>query len=437
MKLKLKIIVFIVCFLSIHNIEATEIIRDQEIESFFQKIIDPMQNQTTKAKNIKVFLIHSNEINAFTDGLQTIYVYTGLLRKLTDVCELIGILGHEMAHIEAGHHVLRTEKFKNLNKASLAVMLLGSLGTIMGGKNGFEAGMAATAGGMSIVNAQFLHFSQEQESVADNLGVKILNNANYNPHFLIEGLKKIMSLDFHTTHKRMKYFQTHPPLENRLSSLQAEITHLKNNHEKQDLFLHQLRQDSQRILAKLDGFFEKEVFIEQKYQNQPELKDYSQIVYLQKERKFDEAETIIQKLQKKWPTDNFLLELEAQNLYEQRKIEQSIQIYQKIIPNFKQNSLINLEFLNVLTDSENPDNLQNSLKQLKNILQKDKKNYIAWHILAKASTKMQNQCSTYFALGRMHQAVGNLRMSKKYAQMLSEVKNTCSAEDLQIVEQLK
>ena len=51
----------------------------------------------------QVFLLESDNLNAFSSGAGAIYVTRGLLKKLQTEAELASIISHEMAHQILGH----------------------------------------------------------------------------------------------------------------------------------------------------------------------------------------------------------------------------------------------------------------------------------------------------------------------------------------------
>lgn len=419
-------LLFFLVFLFTNSLFAVSVIRDEEIESFLQEIVKPLQQSAELNEKLKIYLLENKETNAFTDGIKHVYVNTGLFRKLNDPAQLIGILAHELAHIKAEHHSLTDAKMRNLNRMSLLVLALGTAGALAGGKNGFELGTAITAGGASFLNASYLQFSQEQEAIADNMGLTFLYDANYDPFFLVDSLKKLKNLSYYQTNECFKYFQTHPPLENRITFLQTKI---KNLPSKNFMDIKKLQQDFVRILAKLDGFYENKKFIETKYRDNLELQNYALIVSAQQNHDFDQADLLIQELENKWKNDLFLLELKGENLKFQRKLQESITIYRNIAKKFPQDSLMNLNFLYTLSDSEQEKDLEYANTALQNILLQNNENYIAWHILAKIAIKMNNQCLAYIAFSKIYCSTGNVQMCKKYKSILTQIESQCSLTD--------
>ena len=94
--------------------------------------------------------------------LEAIYIYTGLIKFLDREDELIGVLGHEMAHADRRHSTRQLTK-------SLGISVL--LDAVLGERQAAEQIVGA------LVN---LKFSRSHESEADEYSVKYLCNTAYN-----------------------------------------------------------------------------------------------------------------------------------------------------------------------------------------------------------------------------------------------------------------
>ncbi|WP_293681608.1 M48 family metalloprotease [uncultured Phenylobacterium sp.] len=57
----------------------------------------------------RVQILNTPEINAFAAAGARLYVTRGLLANARDEAELAGVVGHEMAHVVAGHSYFSTE----------------------------------------------------------------------------------------------------------------------------------------------------------------------------------------------------------------------------------------------------------------------------------------------------------------------------------------
>lgn len=103
-----------------------------------------------------------NTLNAFATPGGYIYIYTGLIKFLDSEDQLMGVMGHEMAHADRRHSTRQLTK-------SLGVSIL--LDAALGERNAVEQIVGQLAG---------LKFSRSHESEADEYSVKYLCNTAYN-----------------------------------------------------------------------------------------------------------------------------------------------------------------------------------------------------------------------------------------------------------------
>ena len=101
-------------------------------------------------------------LNAFATPGGYIYLYTGLIKFLDSEDQLIGVIGHEMAHADQRHSTRQLSK-------NLGVAIL--LDAVLGNRQAVEQIVGA------LVN---LSFSRGHESEADEYSVKYLCSTPYN-----------------------------------------------------------------------------------------------------------------------------------------------------------------------------------------------------------------------------------------------------------------
>ena len=76
------------------------------IDSMVTKICDA---NNIDRKELKVYLLDSEEVNAFALPNHQLMIYTGLVKKTSSPEALCGVIGHELAHIEKDHVMQRSE----------------------------------------------------------------------------------------------------------------------------------------------------------------------------------------------------------------------------------------------------------------------------------------------------------------------------------------
>lgn len=119
-----------------------------------------------KSGEFTIRVLESDQINAFTTGGRYIYVYTGLINAVADDSELAGILGHELAHIDAGHIGRSATQSGWMGLSALVASVTVDKGDRHKVADGYQRGRAT--------------FSREYESEADALGALYARRAGFN-----------------------------------------------------------------------------------------------------------------------------------------------------------------------------------------------------------------------------------------------------------------
>ena len=121
-------------------------------------------------------LVADNQVNAFCMPGGKIVVYEGMLPVTQDETGLAIVLGHEIAHAVAKHSAEQMSKQNNQS-------ILASIGTsILGakmGQNAAEVASSLASTGLTFLNA---HYSRDNESEADHMGLIFAAMAGYNPN---------------------------------------------------------------------------------------------------------------------------------------------------------------------------------------------------------------------------------------------------------------
>jgi predicted Zn-dependent protease len=155
--------------------------------------------------------IKDTEPNAFALPGGFIFV----TRPLVELCgedrnELAFILGHEMAHVIRGHAMKRIISDSAVNIASHAVPIRGQI-----------------SGWLRKVGIQFLEnaYSQELESEADRLAVRLSDAAGYNPNASIKLLQSLAKNNPSESQSDLgSYFSSHPPFEVRIRNINQMLS---------------------------------------------------------------------------------------------------------------------------------------------------------------------------------------------------------------------
>jgi predicted Zn-dependent protease len=161
-------------------------------------------------------LLNSAVENAFSVPGGYIYVTRQLLALMDDEAELAFALGHEVGHVAAAHAQMRERAEQQAVQRQLPWIMLGS---IFGG--GF--GNAIATRGLARAELQTLSFSREQEYEADDLGIRYMLAAGYDPSGaaeILNALARNSALESRvqgTDNRSLpEWASTHPLSENRM-----------------------------------------------------------------------------------------------------------------------------------------------------------------------------------------------------------------------------
>ncbi len=174
-------------------------------------------------------------VNAFALPGGFVYVTRGLLAHLTSEAELASVVGHEIGHVTARHTAAEMSK-QQLIGLGLAA---GSLASSQVAK---YAGTANQALGIL-----YLKFSRDDESQADQLGLRYMRRANYDPRQMPEVFRLLDNMSASEGGDRLPtWLATHPSPADRVAAINGQIAALP-----QDFSGTVVNRDS--YLRRLDG----------------------------------------------------------------------------------------------------------------------------------------------------------------------------------------
>jgi predicted Zn-dependent protease len=115
-----------------------------------------------------VTLLNSPVVNAFAMAPDHIYVTRGLLALANDASEVAAVMAHEIGHITARHAALRAEEEKR------AALITQAAAVIESRQKGEEV--------EAVERRTLASFSRQQELEADEIGIRVMAKAGYDPY---------------------------------------------------------------------------------------------------------------------------------------------------------------------------------------------------------------------------------------------------------------
>ncbi|WP_411767912.1 M48 family metalloprotease [Winogradskyella sp. A3E31] len=153
-------------------------------------------------------LADDGTINAFALPGGQIFITYALFSKLENEDQLAGVLGHEIGHVLGKHS---NERITNSKFFQTLVM----------GASAIDFGAVA----QQIGQGQLLANGRDDELESDDLGVRFMMKAGYNPEEMI-GVMKILK-DAAGPNRVPEFQSTHPDPENRIEKIKESIAKYK------------------------------------------------------------------------------------------------------------------------------------------------------------------------------------------------------------------
>ena len=116
-------------------------------------------------------------VNAFALPGGYVYVTRGLVALANSEAELAGVIGHEIGHVTAGHSALRQNRAQIATGAVLGAQILAA---VLGADPETLRGLAQL--GQTAAGGILASYSRDDELSADNLGIRYLARAGYDPY---------------------------------------------------------------------------------------------------------------------------------------------------------------------------------------------------------------------------------------------------------------
>lgn len=160
-------------------------------------------------------VVADGSLNAFNTPGGKVYVHTGLIAEADNVAELAGVMAHEVAHGVARHGTEQMSKAYGLSVG--AGILLGS-----------DPGIVQQIVAQIVSTGTMARFSRADEREADQMAVRFMRDAGYNPEGLSSFFEKLLAREQRSAGSLGQFFSTHPLTEERIEASRREARKLGN-----------------------------------------------------------------------------------------------------------------------------------------------------------------------------------------------------------------
>lgn len=159
--------------------------------------------------------LNSDVINAFALPGGKVFVSRALVEEMTNEAQLAGVLGHECGHVTAEHADAAIGRRMGLQIGAAAI-------SVVAGQSG---SVLAQVAGEVVVNSAgvfMLKYDRAQESEADELGIRYMSRAGYNPMGQVQVMEILKRAAGGGS--TPEFMSTHPLPQTRIDDLKKKLS---------------------------------------------------------------------------------------------------------------------------------------------------------------------------------------------------------------------
>jgi len=186
----------------------------KKVEDIGHKVVAGSEAGKTEYPFDFHLLADTQTINAFALPGGQVFITRALFDRLETEGELAGVLGHEVGHV-VGRHTS-----EQLAKSQLIQGLAGAAGVGLYDPNHPQSATAAQLA-MLVGNVINMKYSRSDESQADQLGVRFMAEANYDPRSMVKVMQILQQSSGGSSEP--EFMSSHPDPGNRIQAIQKEI----------------------------------------------------------------------------------------------------------------------------------------------------------------------------------------------------------------------
>ena len=351
-------------------------------------------------------IIDAKELNAFAAPGGIIGINLGLLRFAEDVHEYSSVVAHELAHLSQRHFARRIDQQRQLTVAQLFGFLT-SAAVLASGAT--DAGLAGLLGTQSMVEAETLKYSRQQEREADRIGFNALTKAGYDPYGASRMFERLGTQD-----DALEFLRTHPVSQKRVADLSAQALELpEGEFESSDEYqLMRVRALQRFIETTTSSVRNPESITGEKLADW-----YERALVLHQRGDFEDAIEEMRKVVKQMPTSLLAISCFAELLTMSEKVDLAITVLEHALADTPDNAPLSMIYARALKAAERYTEATSVLQKQARIHSDDTD---VWFELAETAgladkiVEVHRARAEYYALrGEFNRAISQLNLAKK------------------------
>lgn len=158
-------------------------------------------------------IVQDDTVNAFNLPGGLVYVNTGLIAEADSLDQLAGVLAHEIGHGAARHGTQLMTRATGYNLIA---------GLALGRNPSTTKQILGQLVGTGVLNS----YSRNAENEADQLGVRYVYEAGYNPNGMVDFFQQLLAARSRRPSAVEQFFSNHPLTEDRINRVEREAQSL-------------------------------------------------------------------------------------------------------------------------------------------------------------------------------------------------------------------
>lgn len=202
------------------------VIRKGKEVDYLKKLVEtirPFMKNGKRYDKVTIYVVDSPRVDARSFPGGTLFFFKGLLTSAGSEAALVGIVGHELSHLDRGHLLLPLKRGKVMQR------------TLSDGAQAFDP-QKFFATGNSLMRLMGRPFRPEDESAADRDGAAWAYRAGYDPREMAGLFGRLHQRDQDPKLPFASFFRTHPYSDDRAEAILAQYDELQKNDPRETLY---------------------------------------------------------------------------------------------------------------------------------------------------------------------------------------------------------
>lgn len=356
-------------------------IRDAEIENTLMGWARPLAEAAgIDPTALSIHIVNDHRLNAFVAGGQRIFIFSGLLIRAEGPGQIKGVIAHEMGHIAGGHLARLQARLESATVESIIGALL-AVGAAVAAGRGDVAPVIIGAQG-TYTQRSLLQYTRTQEQAADQAAVTYLDSTGESTEGLEEFMRVLASQEVLQAGRQDPYLRTHPLGQERVAFLRSHVDNspLTGTPEPPEDI-----QAYERMKAKLVGYLDPGQALKKYPESDTSIPArYARAIADYRLSRIEEALTETGALIAEEPDNPYFHELRGQILFENARIPEAIEAYDKAVHLAPRERLLMVSLAQALIERNEPADIERARILLEQAVSIDPNNSNQWRLLAVA-----------------------------------------------------